>query len=368
MVAETQDLYEVLGVSRDASNEDIKKAYRKLARELHPDVNGDPAAGERFKRVTAAYEVLSDPSKRRQYDTRGFQAIPDLFPFSDIFDVFFGQGFGRARSRGPRTRARHGGDVYAQVSITLEEATFGVTREVPIESLETCERCQGSGSEPGTYPTRCSRCGGSGEIQDVQRSFFGTIMTAHPCATCEGTGQEIKNRCVECGGDGRVPRRQVVTVEIPAGVSNGMELRISAAGDAGREGGETGDLYLGVTVEPHSRFDRRGSDLFSVLELSLTQAALGVDVDVPTLDGGERVGIDPGTQSGEVIRLRGKGVPHLGRRGRGDLLLEVQVVTPEHLRREERHLLERLAELRGEMAGKREAAPATLRRPTDARG
>ena len=368
MVAETQDLYEVLGVARDASDEDIKKAYRKLARELHPDVNGDPAAGERFKRVTAAYEVLSDPSKRRQYDTRGFQAIPDLFPFSDIFDVFFGQGFGRTRARGPRTRARHGGDVYAQVSISLEEAAFGASREFPIESLETCQRCQGSGCESGTYPTRCSRCGGSGEIQDVQRSFFGTIVTAHPCTTCEGTGQEIKNPCLDCRGDGRIPRRQVVTVEIPPGVSNGMELRISSAGDAGRQGGDTGDLYLGVTVEVHPRFERRGSDLFAVLELPLTQAALGVDVDVPTLDGHERVRIEPGTQSGEVISLRGKGVPHLGRRGRGDLLLDVRVQTPEHLRREERQLLERLAELREEGTGKRAAFPATLRRPTDARG
>jgi len=364
VVAETQDLYDLLGVPRDASGEDIKKAYRKLARELHPDVNGDPAAGERFKRVTAAYEVLSDPAKRRQYDLRGFQAIPDLFPFGDIFDVFFGQGFGRARSRGPRTRARQGGDVYAQVSLTLEEAAFGTTREVSIDSLEACSRCGGSGCEPGTMPSRCARCGGSGEVQDVQRSLFGTIMTARPCATCEGTGQQIKDPCTECRGDGRVPNPQVVTVEVPAGVSDGMELRISAAGDAGREGGQTGDLYLGLTVEPHRLFERRGSDLYAVLEVPVTQAALGVELDVLTLDGEERVRIEPGIQSGTPIRMRGRGVPHLGKRGRGDLMLYVQVTTPEGMGRGERDLLERLAELRGEPVGKRQAAPGALRRPT----
>jgi molecular chaperone DnaJ len=363
-VAETQDLYGVLGIASTASTDDIKKAYRKLARELHPDVNGDPEAGERFKRVTAAYEVLSDPAKRRQYDTFGSQAIPDLFPFSDIFDAFFGSGFGRAGPRRPPTRARRGQDVFAQVSLTLEEAAFGVKREVPIQSLETCPRCQGNGCEPGTFPTRCGRCNGTGEIQDVQRSFFGTVMTARPCPTCEGTGQEIKNTCTECGGDGRVSRSQVVTVEIPAGVADGMELRISAAGDSGRLGGPTGDLYLAVTIEPHPLYERRGSDLVAVIDVTMTQAALGAEFDVPTLDGSEHVRISPGTQSGSVIRLRSKGVPHLGRRGRGDILLDVWVATPEGLRKEERELLARLAELRQESAGDRRPIAPRLRRPT----
>ena len=362
---ETQDLYEVLGVPREASDDDIRRAYRRLARELHPDVNGDPEAGERFKRITAAYEVLSDPAKRRQYDTFGSGAIPDLFPFGDIFDVFFGQGFGRRSSRSRPTRTRRGGDIYAAVSLTLEEAAFGTTREVPIESLETCSRCGASGCEPGTYPTRCSRCGGTGEIQDVQRSIFGTIMTAHPCETCEGTGEQIANPCTECGGDGRVSRRQTVTVDVPAGVSHGLELRISAAGDSGRAGGTTGDLYLGVSVEPHTVYERRGSDLHAVLEVPMTQAALGAELEVTTLDGVERVRIPPGTRSGSVIRLRGKGVPHLGRRGRGDLLLAVDVATPEDLGRAERSLLEQLAELRGEPAGKHVTAPARLRRAED---
>ena len=362
-MAETQDLYDVLGVHRMASTDDIKKAYRKLARELHPDVNGEPEAGERFKRVTAAYEVLSDPVKRRQYDTFGSQAIPDLFPFGDIFDVFFGSGFGGTRTRGRGTRTRPGEDVFAPVTLTLEEAAFGTQRDVEIQSLETCERCGGTGSEPGTYPTRCTRCGGSGEIQDVQRSFFGTIMTARTCPQCEGTGEEIKYPCAECGGEGRLPRRQTVTVEVPAGVSDGMELRISGAGHSGRQGGPTGDLYLGVTVTPHPFYDRRGSDLVAVLDIPMTQAALGTELEVPTLDGPERVRIAPGTQSGTVVRLRGKGVPHLGRRGRGDVLLDVRVATPERLRKEERAALERLAQLRKEPAGGGTPAPASLRRP-----
>jgi molecular chaperone DnaJ len=364
MVPETQDLYEVLGVAHGASDDEIKRAYRKLARELHPDVNGNPDAGERFKAVSAAYEVLSDPAKRRQYDTFGSQALPDLFPFGDILDAFFGQGFGRrSRSQQRPTRARRGGDVHATVALTLEEAVFGSTREISIRSMEACARCSGSGCEPGTYPTRCSVCGGMGEIQDMQRSIFGTIMTARLCATCEGTGEQIANPCTECAGDGRLPRNQVVTVDIPAGVSDGMELQIAAAGDSGRAGGPSGDLYVGVTVEPHPLFERRGVDLHAVLEVPMTQAALGAELDVQTLDGVERVRIQPGTNAGSVIRLRGKGVPHLGRRGRGDVLLAVHVPTPEGLGREERGLLERLAELREEPAGKHTTAPGRIRRP-----
>ena len=357
------DLYEVLGVRRDASQDDIKKAYRRLARELHPDVNKDPSAEQRFKEVSAAYEVLSDPAKRRQYDMFGQQAIPDLFPFgdfTDIFDVFFGTGT-RRRGRSPRTRTARGRDLQADLSLTLEEAAFGAKKEIHIQSLETCDRCGGSGAEPGTSPERCSRCGGTGEVQSVQRSIFGTVMTSQSCPTCQGTGQEIASKCTECGGDGRKARSQVVTVEVPSGVSDGLELRISAAGDAGRAGGLAGDLYVRLEVEPHPSFERRGSDLVSVLEVPMTVAALGGDLEVETLDGVERVRIDSGTQSGQVIRLKGRGVPHLGRRGRGDLFLSVSVETPHDLKREERQLLERLAELRGER--RREPTRAPLRRP-----
>jgi molecular chaperone DnaJ len=359
-VAEVQDLYEVLGVGRDATGEEIRRAYRQLARELHPDVNPEPGAEERFKQVSAAYEVLSDPQKRQQYDTFGSQSIPDMFPFGDIFDVFFGGGRGRQR-RGPRTRARRGEDLFAGISLTLEDAAFGTQREVTIDSLEPCERCGGSGAEPGTTAGRCGRCGGSGELQEVQRSLFGTIMTAHPCPTCEGTGQVIPSPCTECHAEGRVRRQQVVTADVPAGVADGMELRIAGAGNAGRAGGPPGDLYLQTAIEAHPSFERRGSDLVAILDVPLTQAVLGAEVDVHTLDGTERVKVAAGTQPGTVIRLKGQGVPNLGRRGRGDLFLTVQVVVPEHLKREERGLVERLAELRGEDARRNEGR---LRRPT----
>jgi len=363
-VADVQDLYDVLGVDRSASDEDIRRAYRRLARELHPDVNADAAAGERFKQVAAAYEVLSDPAKRRQYDTFGSQAIPDLFPFGDIFDVFFGGGgFGGRRGRTRPTRTRPGGDLFAEITLTLDQAAFGVRRDVPIDSLETCARCGGSGSEPGTGPIRCPRCGGSGELQEVQRSIFGTIMTARPCDACEGTGERIEDPCAECRGDGRTRRRQTVAVDVPAGVSDGMELRVSGAGDAGRQGGPPGDLYVQVHVQPHPSFQRRGQDLFSILDLPFTQAALGTEVEVATLDGAERMKIAPGTQPGSVVRLKGGGVPNLGRRGRGDLFVTVQVEVPQALRREEREVLERLATIRGEMSARGKRHDGRLRRP-----
>ena len=361
-MADVQDLYGVLGVGRDATEDDIRKAYRQLARELHPDVNPDPGAEERFKQVSAAYEVLSDPAKRQQYDTYGSQSIPDMFPFGDIFDVFFGGGRGRQR-RGPRTRARRGEDLFSEITITLHDAAFGTKREVNIESMEPCERCSGSGAEPGTAPTRCQRCGGSGELQEVQRSVFGTIMTTRPCPTCEGVGEVLADPCTECRGEGRIRRRQVVTVDVPAGVADGMELRIAGAGNAGRAGGPAGDLYLQTNVEPHPSFERQGSDLLSIVDVPLTQAVLGAELDVPTLDGAERVRIAPGTQPGSVIRLKGEGVPNLGRRGRGDLFLTVQVGIPEHLSKEERGLVERLAQSRGEAAGKGATQQARLRRP-----
>jgi molecular chaperone DnaJ len=366
-MASPPDLYAVLGVSREATPEEIKKAYRRLARELHPDVNRDPEAEQRFKQVTAAYEVLSDPARRRQYDLFGGEGGPDLFPFSDfgdVFDVFFGGGFGRRRTRGPRrTRTQRGGDLFTTLTLTFEEAAFGAKREVELQTLEPCPRCEGTGCEPGTHPSRCTRCGGTGEVQDVQRSIFGTVLTARTCTTCEGTGEEIAAKCTQCRGDGRVARSQVVTVEVPAGVTDGLELRISGGGDSGRQGGLTGDLYVSLQVVPHPVFERRGQDLFAMLEVSLTQAALGAELEVPMLEGSERIQLEPGTESGTVLRLRGRGVPNLGRRGRGDLFLTVQVETPKRLRREERQLLERLAELRGETPPRGEPGQARLRHP-----
>jgi molecular chaperone DnaJ len=366
MMSRLPDLYAVLGVPRDATEDEIKRTYRRLARELHPDVNNDPEAEHRFKEITAAYQTLSDPAKRRQYDLFGQEgaAAGGFFPFgdmTDIFDVFFGTGFGSRRSR-RRTRTHRGEDLFVRLDLTFEEAVFGSQKEVTVESLEACSRCQGSGCEPGTHPSRCSRCGGSGEIQDVSRSVFGTVMTARPCTVCEGTGEEIASPCRECGGDGRLPRRQTVTVDVPAGVSDGMELRVTAGGQEGRQGGSAGDLYVSLHVEPHPVFERRGQDLVSGLAVPMSQAALGTEVEVPTLDGPERIRLEPGVESGTVIRLRGRGVPHLGRRGRGDLFLTVLVETPKPRSKEERALLERLSELRGETPARGPGLVGSLRK------
>ncbi|HSJ50016.1 MAG TPA: molecular chaperone DnaJ [Actinomycetota bacterium] len=365
-MAGIRDLYEILGVGRDASTDDIKKAYRRLAREYHPDVNPDPVAEERFKEATAAYEILSDPQRRQQYDVYG-QGGPMDFPFSDIsdlFEAFFGQGsFGRRRTATRRTRTQSGEDVFTEVRLTFREAAFGAQREISVARLEPCDRCAGSGAEPGTSPQRCRTCGGTGQVQDVRRSIFGTVMTAHPCSACDGTGEEITTPCEQCQGRGRVAAEASVPVDVPAGVSDGLDLRVPGAGHAGRAGGARGDLYLSISVEPDPVFERRGTDLFTGVEVPMTQAALGVELQVETLDGPERIDLEPGTASGTTLRLRGKGIPNLGRRGRGDLFLTVQVVTPEPASKQERRLLEQLAELRGEPAGKRTSVKATLRHP-----
>jgi molecular chaperone DnaJ len=355
-MASIPDLYSVLGVRHDASGDEIKQAYRKLARQLHPDVNDDPEAERRFKQITAAYQTLSDPAKRRQYDMFGSGGgqTPDFFPFGDmgdIFDVFFGGGVG-GRRRGSRRRSRiqRGEDLFVQITLTFDEAAFGIQKDIPVASREECERCHGNGCEPGTFPSRCRRCGGAGEIQDVARSVFGTVMTARPCTVCEGTGEEIAVPCKTCSGEGRVPQEQRIGVEIPAGVSDGMDLRVPGRGQDGRQGGGAGDLYVSLRVEPHPLFDRRGQDLVCALLLPMTLAALGTEVEVPTLEGTETIRVEPGTASGTVIRLRGQGIPHLGRRGRGDMFVTVVVETPKPKSKEQRSLLDRLAEARGEKA------------------
>ena len=366
-MAVARDLYDVLGVPRDASDDDIRKAYRRLARELHPDVSADPETEERFKEVAGAYEILSDPEKRARYDAFG-TAGPGGQPFadiSDIFETFFGQGgfggFGGSRRRGPRTRTRRGEDVGVVLRLSFEEAAFGVRREVQLERLETCDRCLGNGAEPGTAPIACRTCGGTGEVQSVRRSVFGTLMTASPCGTCQGTGQEIPDRCETCLGQGRLRRPATVTVDIPAGVSDGMELRVAGNGHAGISGGSNGDLFVRLDVDEATRFDRRGQDLYAVLDITVTQASLGGEVGIAGIDGDERVRIEAGTESGTIVRLKGKGVPNLNRRGRGDLYVTLHVLTPKGLSREERQLLARLAELRGEPRDG--AAAAGLRRP-----
>jgi molecular chaperone DnaJ len=366
MAQRVPDLYAVLGVSHDASEDEIKQTYRRLARELHPDVNGDPGAEQRFKQITAAYDVLKDPAKRRQYDlfgTQGGQVGGDFFPFGDmgdLFDVFFGGSpFGGRRQTATRRRSRtqRGGDLFTTVTLGFEEAVFGTESDVVVDSLETCARCDGTGCEPGTQPQRCTRCGGSGQTQDVSRSIFGTVMTARPCTVCDGTGEEIPHPCDLCRGDGRVPKRETIQVQIPAGVEDGMELRVGGHGQDGRVGGAPGDLYVAIRVKPHPVFERRGQDLVCALSVPMTQAALGAELEIPTIDGDpEPVKLDPGVESGAILRLRGRGVPRLGGRGRGDLYITVQVETPKPKSKEERQLLERLAELRGEQAGGGESA------------
>jgi molecular chaperone DnaJ len=363
-----RDLYEVLGVPRNASSDDIRRAYRRLARELHPDVNGDPGAEERFKEISGAYEILSDPEKRARYDAFGASGGPAGQPFTDlqdIFDMFFGQGgFGGVggfggRRRAPRSPTRHGEDVAVPVRLEFREAAFGARRDLELERLVTCEVCGGTGAQPGTAPIACRTCGGAGEVQSVRRSVFGTLMTTTACRTCDGTGQEVPDKCERCFGQGRLRERPTVTVDIPAGVADGMELRVAGNGHAGVAGGAPGDLYVRIEVAPSPAFERRGQDVFTVLDVSITQATLGAEVEVEGLDGPERIRIEPGTESGTVLRLRNRGVPNLNRHGRGDLFVTVHVVTPTDLSKEERGLLERLAELRGEEGPGR----GRLRRP-----
>jgi molecular chaperone DnaJ len=332
-------------------------------------VNGEAAAEEAFKEVAGAYEILSDPDKRRQYDAFGTSGGPAGAGFTDIqdiFDMFFGQGgfgVGGSRRRGPRSRTRHGEDLGVRIVLGFRDAVFGARRDLEIERLVACDRCQGNGAEPGTAPIACRTCGGEGQVQAVRRSVFGTVMTASPCTVCRGTGQEVLDPCERCMGEGRRRETTTVTIDIPAGVSDGMELRVTGSGHAGIAGGPAGDLYVGISVEPAEEFDRRGQDLFTVLDVSMSQAALGAELEIEGLDGPERISIEPGTESGTVVRIKGGGVPTVNRRGRGDLYVTLHVVSPKDLSREERKLWERLAELRGEQTSRREPAPAPLRRP-----
>jgi molecular chaperone DnaJ len=361
-----RDLYQVLGVERDASQEEIKKAYRRLAREHHPDVNeGAPQAEQRFKEINLAYQTLSDPARRRQYDMFGGEGFtPDMFGFmgdvTDIFEAFFGGPFTRTRGR-RQGRTRRGADLQVVLDLPFEEAAFGTNHEVEVERLDTCDLCGGSGAQPGTHPSRCTACGGSGEVSDVRRSVFGTVMTSRTCGTCEGSGQEIASPCERCRGEGRIPARQTVSVEIPPGVSDGIQLRVEGEGEGGRQGGGVGDLYIGLRVAPHPIFERRDQDLAARLELPLHTAILGGRVEVETLDGTATVEVPAGTRAGTVFRVRGAGIPHLGRRGRGDLFLEVDLDVPARLSRQERKLVEGLAELQDPGRERGETRPGRLR-------
>src|SRR5215469_526940 len=351
------DYYGILGVRRDADAEEIKKAYRRLARELHPDVNPDPQLQERFKEVTRAYEVLSDPEKRQMYDlggdpfaragagAGGFGAAG--FPFSDLMDAFFGGG---AAQRGPRPRARRGRNATIRVDLDLAECAFGTTRDLVVDTAVVCPTCSGEGTAPGTHPVTCEVCGGRGEISRVQRSFLGQVMTTQPCPACSGYGTVLPRPCPECDGDGRVRTRRTMKVRIPAGVEDGTHIQLAGEGETGPGGGPPGDLFLEVVQQPHPIFERQGDDLHCTVTIPMAAAALGATVSVESLDGPSDVDIRPGTQSGQVIPLYGLGVKHLSGNGRGDLVIHVAVETPTRLDPEQEKLLRELAKLRGEEA------------------
>jgi molecular chaperone DnaJ len=347
------DHYATLGVSRDASQEEIKRAYRTLARQLHPDANpGDPGAEERFKDVGRAYEVLSDPERRQRYDMfgddrAGAAGFSDFHGISDLFSTFFGGVGGTTRNRGPA----RGSDIAAEVELSLEEAAVGVERDVDIRTLVTCSDCHGSGAAPGSSPIRCPECGGTGEIRRVRRTLFGDMMTASTCPSCAGSGEVVEQKCAGCQGAGRVAVSETLTVRIPAGVDDGAQLRVTGRGQAGVRGGQSGDLYVLIGVVPHEVFRRAGNDLGCEVSVPMTVAALGGTVEVPTLEEPETIEIEPGTQSGEVVTLKGKGMPRIDGRGRGSLVALLKVETPTDLGPEEAELLHRFAEARGEPAG-----------------
>jgi molecular chaperone DnaJ len=348
----------MLGVRKDATAEELKRAYRKLARELHPDVNPDPAAQDRFKEVTTAYEVLSDPEKRRIVDLGGdplSQAgaaagspFGGFGGFGDVFEAFFGGGGPMGGGRGRRSRVRPGADALLQLALTLEETAFGVRKEITVDTAVVCETCHGDGCAPGTKPRTCATCGGVGEIQSVQRSFLGQVMTTRACSACGGTGEQIPSPCPTCGGDGRVRARRTKTVDVPAGIEDGMRIRLAGQGEVGSGGGPAGDLYIEISELPHDTFTRDGADLHCTIGVPMTSAALGSDLVLTTLDTDEKIEIRPGTQSGAVLHLRGKGVPKLRSSARGDLYVHVEVRTPTRLDEEQERLLRELADLRAE--------------------
>ncbi len=369
----SQDLYELLGVSQNADADAIKKAYRRLARQLHPDVNPEPAAQEKFKQVTAAYEVLSDPQKRAAYDrggdpfggAGGFGQGPG-FSFTDIMDAFFGGAQGGGQGRGPRSRVQRGNDALVQLDVDLAEAAFGVTKELKVDTAVLCGTCHGDGAAEGSKPVLCETCHGAGEVAQVQRSFLGEIRTLRACPACRGFGEIIPDPCRECAGEGRVRSRRTLNVKIPGGVDTGTRVQLTEQGEIGPGGGPAGDLYVEIRVADHPIFTRSGNDLLCTVTLPMTAAALGTQVSLPLLEADLVAGegssrpdlpedlitemdleIRPGTQSHTQQVLRGKGVPGL-RGGRGDLVVTMVVDTPARLDARQTELLRELAALREE--------------------
>ncbi|RRA48651.1 molecular chaperone DnaJ [Acidipila sp. EB88] len=347
------DYYEVLTVSRTASDAELKTAYRRLAMQYHPDRNqGDPSAEEKFKECSEAYQVLSDPDKRAAYDRYGHAGVGAAGPgggspftnaqdIGDIFGDIFGEMFGQQGGRGGRgSRQQRGRDLRYDQTIDFTEAIFGKEIEVSVKRMEPCEECVGTGTKSSKGPTTCRQCGGRGQVR-FQQGFFSVART---CTHCGGTGQVISDPCPNCHGDGRAEKLHTVRVSIPAGVEEGTRIRYQGGGDAGRFGGPAGDLYIVLTVKPHSFFERDGNDVHCIVPISFTQAALGDEITIPTLEGDTRMKVPEGTQSGKEFRMRGKGVPYLNEHGRGDLIVEVAVQTPKKLTREQRELLRQFGE------------------------
>ena len=352
----SSDYYEILGVSRDASQDEIKKAYRRLARAHHPDVATGDDAEERFKDISRAYEVLSNPDKRQSYDLGVDPSAPGGgggnagagFGFQDIFETFFGAASGQGSQRGPVPRARRGQDALVRLDLDLAETAFGVHREVPVDTAVLCPTCAGSCCQPGSSPRTCEVCAGRGTVQRVARSFLGQVMTSAPCAACHGFGTTIPEPCTECAGEGRVRSRRVLSVDVPAGVDTGTRIKLTGQGEVGPGGGPSGDVYLEVRERKHETFIRQGDDLHCTLPVPMTAAALGTVLDLETLDGVQEVDLRPGTQPGQVVTLKGLGVGHLHGAGRGDLHVHVDVQVATQLTDEQAELLRTLARLRGE--------------------
>ena len=361
-----RDFYEILGVSRDADKEDIKQAYRRLARKYHPDVNKEEGAEERFKEINRAYEVLSEPETRAQYDRfgeagigsgagAGFQDFGDMGGFADIFESFFSGFAGGAP--GTQTRRRggpvRGDDLRLDLKLDFQEAVFGGEKEIRISHLETCTTCSGSGAKPGTRPRTCSTCTGSGQVRRATRTPFGSFTQVSVCPTCNGTGQVIEDKCEVCGGNGQRQETKKLKITIPAGVDNGTRLRVSGEGDAGQRSGPPGDLYVYLFINDDPEFRRDGINILSDVKISYLQAILGSRIEVNTVDGAEELAIPPGTQPNTVLTLENKGVPKLGNPvSRGNHLITVTVDIPTKIGTEERELLEKLAKIRGDRVGK----------------
>lgn len=355
-----RDYYEVLGVKKDASDADIKRAYRKMAAQYHPDVNHEPDAEQKFKEINEANEILSDPDKRARYDQFGFAGVDPNFgaggagggnPFGggfgdfgdlgDLFGSFFGGG--RSSRRSPNAPAR-GEDIGQRIEITFEEAAFGTEKEISANRIENCDRCSGSGAEPGTEAATCMRCNGRGTVR-TQQNFMGMVMQSDSaCPDCRGTGKVIKTPCTRCRGKGKVRRNFKTRVKFPAGIDDGQTLRVRGEGCVGANGGPNGDLMVTVVVRSHPIFTRQGQSVYCEMPISFTQAALGAELEVPTLDGKVRYSISEGTQTGTTFRLRGKGIPYVGSKNRGDQFVTVVVETPTKLSREQRDLLKKLDE------------------------